>query len=323
MATMVGWRSIFLISMVISAISFLMIRGTRESRVPSADQARAFDLPGVLAFMVAMVSLMVFLIFGGRMGWGRPITLGLAGTAIVGLAVFARIERTAAHAFVDFRLFRNLTFTGATLSNFLLNGTIGLLIVSQQLLQLGGNMKASEAGLLTLGYAVTIIGFIRLGEKLLQRFGPRKPMIWGSLIVGAACVLLLPTNLMLAEYRHLAIAAYALFGLGLAFYATPSTDAALASLPADQAGSGAGIYKMASSLGGAIGAAISLAIFTALSGSRESAALVGQLLDMQGRQDNTALRAAAFVALLFNLVMVVIAIGSIMLTVPAEKKLVD
>ena len=282
MATLVGWRSIFVISIVISAISFLMIWGTPESKVQSQGKNQTFDRTGVLTFMVAMVCLMVVLIFGGRMGWGKPLTLGLAGIAILGLVVFTRIEQRAPDAFVDFRLFRNMTFTGATISNFLLNGAIGLLIVSQQLLQLGGNMKASEAGLLTLGYAVTIIGFIRLGEKLLQRFGPRKPMIWGSLIVGVSCILLLPTNLMLFEYKYLAIAAYTLFGLGLAFYATPSTDAALANLPPDQAGSGAGIYKMASSLGGAIGAAISLAIFTSMSGSRESASLVGQLLETRG-----------------------------------------
>ena len=44
--------------------------------------------------------------------------------------------------------------------------------------------------------------------------------------------------------------------LGLAFYATPSTDAALSALPDDQAGSGAGIYKMASSLGASFGGAL-------------------------------------------------------------------
>jgi DHA2 family multidrug resistance protein-like MFS transporter len=92
-------------------------------------------------------------------------------------------------------------------------------------------------------------------------------MIWGSLIVIVACLLLMSTNLLIGQYVILAIIAYCLFGLGLAFYATPSTDAALTNLPAAQVGSGAGIYKMASSLGGAIGAAISLALFTGLSGS--------------------------------------------------------
>ena len=80
----------------------------------------------------------------------------------------------------------------------------------------------------------------------------------------------MPTNLLIGQYKVLAVIAYTLFGLGLAFYATPSTDAALSNLPDDQAGSGAGIYKMASSLGASFGVAISAAIFTALSANDES-----------------------------------------------------
>ena len=95
-------------------------------------------------------------------------------------------------------------------------------------------------------------------------------MIWGSLIVGLSVLLLMPTNLLIGQYKVLAVVAYTLFGLGLAFYATPSTDAALSNLPDDQAGSGAGIYKMASSLGASFGVAISAAIFTALSANDES-----------------------------------------------------
>src|SRR2546430_10106556 len=44
------------------------------------------------------------------------------------------------------------------------------------------------------------------------------------------------------------------------------SDAALSNVPADKAGAASGIYKMASSLGAALGVAISAAIFTALSG---------------------------------------------------------
>lgn len=66
---------------------------------------------------------------------------------------------------------------------------------------------------------------------------------------------------MADTYKILAIAAYTLFGLGLAFYATPSTDAALANLPDDRAGSESGIYKVASSLGASLGVAISPQFF--------------------------------------------------------------
>ncbi len=106
--------------------------------------------------------------------------------------------------------------------------------------------------MLTLGYAISIVAFIRVGEKLLQRFGPRRPMIWGSLIVGLAIFLLMPTHMLLDTYKIFAVIGFTFFGLGLAFYATPSTDAALSSLPRSEAGSGSGIYKMASSLGGLV-----------------------------------------------------------------------
>ena len=66
--------------------------------------------------------------------------------------------------------------------------------------------------------------------------------------------------LLLTDYRTVAVIGYALFGVSLAFYATPSTDAALSSLPMNQSGSGSGLYKTASSLGAALGVAISGAI---------------------------------------------------------------
>ena len=195
-----------------------------------------------------------------------------------------------------------------------------MLLVSMMLVQLGGGLSAQEAGMLTLGYAIAIVAFIRVGEKLLQKFGARKPMIWGSLIVGLSIAMLMPTNLLIGQYTMLAVAAYTLFGLGLAFYATPSTDAALSNLPDDQAGSGSGIYKMASSLGASFGVAISAAIFTALSADSESTRWLDGVITFAGRQDNVAVRQAALIALAFNLLMVVAAIVSIMLTVPKGRK---
>jgi DHA2 family multidrug resistance protein-like MFS transporter len=213
-----------------------------------------------------------------------------------------------------------MTYTGATISNFLLNATAGILIVAMMLVQVGGGMTAQQAGLLTIGYAVAIMAFIRVGEKLLQRFGPRLPMIWGTLIVGASIVCLLPTNVTLGTYKILAALGFTLFGLGLAFYATPSTDAALSALPDDQAGSGAGIYKMASSLGASFGVAISATIFTALSGGSSSFAWIEGVISYAGRQDNLAVREAAFFALAVNLLMVLAAIVSIIMTIPKRKK---
>jgi DHA2 family multidrug resistance protein-like MFS transporter len=315
MAENVGWRWIFFASAGVSLVGMLMVRGTPESKAPTGG-AYGFDTKGVLTFMVTMVALQVLTTQGSQIGWTSPITLGLAAiVAIVGW-MFFRIESAARSPFVNFELFRNLTYTGATISNFLLNGVAGMLLVSMMLVQLGGGLSAQEAGMLTLGYAIAIVAFIPVGEKLLQKFGARKPMIWGSLIVGLSIVLLMPTNVLIGQYKVFAVISYTLFGLGLAFYATPSTDAALSNLPDDQAGSGSGIYKMASSLGASFGVAISAAIFTALSASDDSVQWLSGLITFAGRQDNVAIRQAALIALGFNLLMVAAAIVSIMVTVP-------
>ncbi|MBV2134299.1 MFS transporter [Pseudomonas sp. MAP12] len=319
MAENFGWRSIFWVAIAVSILGLWLMRGTPENKADTQGDYR-FDLPGVLSFMVAMLALQVLVTQGNKLGWTSPLGLGLLAVTVVMGLLFLRIESRSANAFFDFSLFRNPTYTGATLSNFLINGTAGTLIVSLQLVQLGGGMNAQQAGFLTLGYAVAIIAFIRMGEKLLQRFGPRLPMLWGCLITGLAIALLMPANLLLAEYRMLAVIGYTLFGVGLAFYATPSTDAALANLPAAQSGSGSGIYKMASSLGAAFGVAISAAVFTALTGDNGSVSWLEGVITFAGRQDNLAVREAAFIALGFNLLMVVIAIVSIMLTVPKGRK---
>ena len=315
MAENVGWRWIFFASAAVSALGMLMVRGTPESRA-AGDKDYQFDTLGVVTFMVTMVALQVLATQGSDIGWTNPITLGLGAIAVVVGVMFFKAETRARNPFVNFALFRNSTYTGATISNFLLNGVAGMLLVSMMLLQLGGGLSAQRAGMLTLGYAIAIVAFIRVGEKLLQAFGARKPMIWGSVIVGLSIAMLMPTHLLLGPYTILAVASYTLFGLGLAFYATPSTDAALSNLPDDQAGSGSGLYKMASSLGASFGVAISAAIFTALSAGTESTRWLEGVITFAGRQDNVAVRTAALIALAFNLLMVVAAIVSIMLTVP-------
>lgn len=318
-ASNLGWRYIFWATVVISIIGFLMVKGTPESK-GEPKPGYKFDLAGIVTFMISIIALQILLSKGSDFGWTSLLSLGLlSGFVIFGL-IFYKIESGNGNAFVDFKLFKNSIYTGATISNFLLNATAGILIVSLSLVQLGAGLSSQESGLLTLGYAIAIVAFIRVGEKLLQKFGARKPMIWGSLIVGLSIILLMQTQVMTETYKILAIIAYTLFGLGLAFYATPSTDAALSNLPDDQAGAGSGIYKMASSLGVALGVAVSAAVFTALSGQTGPIEWMDGLINFAGRQDNLALRQGALVALGLNLLMVILAIISILMTVPKHVK---
>jgi DHA2 family multidrug resistance protein-like MFS transporter len=320
MAQNIGWRYIFYASAVVSLIGLWMIKDTPESKARQSGETKKLDIAGIFTFMIVMIALQVLVSKGSDLGWASTVSLILIAVIVVFGTVFFRIENGKEAAFIDFKLFKNSTYSGATISNFLLNGVVGMLIVSLMLLQVGGGLSAQTAGLLTLGYAIAIVAFIRVGEKLLRRFGPRKPMIWGCIIVGISIMLLLPANLMTGTYKILAIISYTLFGVGLAFYATPSTDAALSNLPEEQAGAGSGIYKMASSLGAAFGVAISTGIFVGLSSVDTPGSILDNVIRFEGRQDNVAIRQAAIIALLFNLFIVVVAIIAIIKTIPKAKE---
>lgn len=314
-----GWRSIFWISIVLSVLALFLLKGTPESKAeqdPAAE--RRFDFTGLIFFILMLVSINVYISQGPNIGW-----LSLGGIALVAIFVvtgllFLQIEVRSRNPFVNLKLFSNGTFTGATLSNFLLNGAAGTLIVSLGLVQVAAGMSSLQSGLLTLGYLVAILATIRVGEKLLQRFGPKKLMLWGSMITGVGILMCSMTFLYIDQYILLSVIGFTLFGIGLGFNATPSTDAALSNVPDSEVGSASGIYKMASSLGNAIGVAISAALYVA--GQAMDPALIQSWGLFIGRQDNVALRFGGAIGLLFNVLMVVIAIAAIIVTVPSEKQ---
>ena len=314
-ASSVGWRWIFWISIAVAAVSAFLLKSTPETKVTTASQPR-FDWFGFLTFIIAMGALNIDIGQGDALGWLNPAVIGLALVFVIAAVVFLKVEAGRADGFVDLTLFKNRTYAGATLSNFLLNGAAGTLLVALALVQQGAGLSSFQAGLLTFGYLVAILGTIRVGEKLLQRLGARRPMLMGCAITAAGILLTTFTFLRARPYMIVAFVGFTLFGVGLGFYATPSTDAALSNVPGDKAGAASGIYKMASSLGTALGVAISAAVFTALSGLENQS---GPLSDLYlGRTDNINIRFAAAIALLFNVLMVVVAIMAIARTVPRD-----
>ncbi len=314
-ASSLGWRWIFWMSILIAAASYLLLRGAPESKGAATKKTR-FDWYGFTAFIVSMVAVNIIIGQGTALGWLNPIVITLAVVFVLSTVVFFRVESSNADGFVDLRLFNNKTYAGATLSNFLLNGAAGTLLVSLSLVQQAAGLSSLQSGLLTIGYLVAILSTIRVGEKLLQRMGARKPMLIGCAITAAGILLTTFTFLLARQYMIVAFVGFTLFGVGLGFYATPSTDAALSNVPNDKAGAASGIYKMASSLGAAFGVAISAALFTSLSGLNTSFVSLSDLF--LGRTDNIGIRFAAAIALLFNVAMVIIAIVAIAMTVPRD-----
>jgi DHA2 family multidrug resistance protein-like MFS transporter len=63
-----GWRYIFIASVVVALLGLVLMRGTPESRARNKATYR-FDFAGVITFMVAMVALQIVVTQGNKFGW--------------------------------------------------------------------------------------------------------------------------------------------------------------------------------------------------------------------------------------------------------------
>lgn len=138
----------------------------------------------------------------------------------------------------------------------------------------------------------------------MQLKGPRAAVVTASVLVAVAITLLMVTDVSQETYVAISLFGFSLFGIGLGLFATPITDTALNTLPDNRAGAGAGMFKMSSSLGAALGIAISTSVFTAGLDSTVSA---------------DSVTSAGVFALAINLAFTLFALAAALLLLPGRK----
>lgn len=300
-STFIGWRWIFILSILIALLSMYLIKGTPETKSPVINN-KHFDYVGLILFVIMMLSINIVITQSSALGLFSPIILGLTLIFILSTIIFLKVENKIGNPLIDFKLFNNKAYTGATLSNFLLNGVAGALLVANTFVQQGLGFSAFQTGLLSITYLITVLLMIRVGEKVLQKVGAKKPMVLGTSFNMVGIILISLTFLPSMIYVVVCIFGYLLYGLGLGFYATPSTDMAISNSPEDKVGVSSGIYKMASSLGGAFGIALSGALY----------GIVTNLTNVQ---------IGALAGLWLNVIMALLSLFIIMIMVPTTKQL--
>ncbi len=299
------WRMIYVASAVVSVIGLLLITGAPEVK-NNNNKKFTFDFSGLLFFLIALITLNLFITNVRK--WTTPVLLISIAVVVVATIIFIIIQKKKKEeAFIDLVLFKNKKFNGATLSNFLLNATLGVISIIP--LYVRDGLEFKYYGWLSIGYAFTILSTIRVGELILRKVGAKKPMILGIFVTLLAIILAASTFLPDNIYLIAVVVAFILSGLGLGLYATPSTDTAIANSPDGKAGVGSGVYKMASSLGGAFGVVTTLSVYYSLLPATDATI------------DDIAY--ASMIALLVNGVFCVLAIMSIMFFIRDEHKKVS
>jgi EmrB/QacA subfamily drug resistance transporter len=257
-----SWRWVFWIG-VPPLIAGLWITkvAARESRDENAGHR--VDVPGVATLTIGIGAIVLALVEGHDWGWDSARTLVVAATGVVSLIAFVIVDEHVKQPVVEFGLFRNKPYLGATAAAFCLVGAWwGVIFYMPQYLQDVLHYSPVMSGVLVLPITAPMAVLSPLCKRLIDRVGVRALMTFG-MACGALGIGLMTRIDATSGYGTL-FPAFLLFGIALGFVYTPMSTAAMAAMPRSKSGIAAGVLAMNRVLSGALMLAVTGALFAAL-----------------------------------------------------------
>jgi EmrB/QacA subfamily drug resistance transporter len=253
-----SWNWIFFINVPIGILAIVVTRlVVDESRDTSAEQR--LDLPGLLSSGIALFALTYGLIEANTYGWTSPRILGLFAVAAAGFAAFILLELHQRAPMLDLSLFKN----GTANSVMLLVGLamFGVFFYNSLFIQNILGWSAVQTGASFLPMTVLIILVAPAAGKYSDRVGSRWLMGGGMVLL--AISLLIFSRLNEASNFWDVLPGLLVGGFGMAIVMTPTTAAAMGSVPVDKSGVGSAVLNSGRQVGGALGIAVMGAIIAA------------------------------------------------------------
>jgi EmrB/QacA subfamily drug resistance transporter len=250
----VNWNWVFYINVPIGivgiVVSYVFIQ---ESRDTSHEQR--LDLPGLLTSGAGLFAFTYALIESNAYGWTSPRILAAFVAAAVLLTAFVLLERHQRLPMLDLSLFRNGTFTGAnTATLFVGLAMFGVFFYVSLFMQQVLLYSPVEAGATFLPMTVLVILVAPQAGRLSDKFGSRWLVGIGLTLVAGS--LLVYSRLDASSGFWDILPGLILGGFGMAMTMTPTTAAAMGSVPVDKAGVGSAVLNSMRQVGGSLGIAI-------------------------------------------------------------------
>ncbi|MFC4466894.1 MFS transporter [Streptomyces xiangluensis] len=250
-----GWPWVFLINVpvgigVLILAPFLL----RESRDPG--RARGFDTAGAVTVTAALVLLVYAIVTVPEAGWvsGRTAGLLLAAAVLVGL--FVLVERRSAVPLVPLRILRSPSLVGGNLVILFAGMAVdGVLITLTSYVQHVLDWSAMRFGLLAAVMTVASVAGALVSQRLATGFGVRHVAAAGTVLLGAACMLL-TWAVGDGGSTDVVLIALLIFGAGMGAAFVCSQIAALTGVAEREAGLAAGFVDTSFAIGTALGLAV-------------------------------------------------------------------
>jgi EmrB/QacA subfamily drug resistance transporter len=295
----VSWSWIFFINVPVGILGIAMaFWAIDESRDMSHEQR--LDLPGLLTSAAGLFALTYALIEANNYGWTSARILALFGGAVVLLALFVLLEHRQRLPMLDLALFRNVTFSGANLAMLLVTlAMFGIFFYNSLFIQNVLGYSAIQTGAIFLPMTVLIILIAPRAGKLTDTIGARW-LVGGGLGLVAISLVVFAQLDRGSNFWNI-LPGLLVGGVGMALTMTPTTAAAMGSVPVDKAGVGSAVLNCSRQVGGSLGIAVMGAIVAGqIHVARRSPEFVDQFVSGYHR----ALYVAAAIALAGALIAV-------------------
>lgn len=299
-----SWESIFVVTTVVSAVTFLAVM----LFVPTSrsEEHVGLDPMGAVLSALGIGGFVLGIIEGPIRGWTSPITLGALAVGVVLSVGFILWELRTEHPLLDPRLFRYRGFAvGSASLMVLFVALFGLFLVILQYLQLLLGYSPLKAAVALLPMSILMIPISTFAAPLSNRYGMRL-VSGGGMAITAVGMIVFSTLDASSGFTGVLVAQLILaVGIGLAM--TPATNAIVSSLPASKQGVASAVNDTTREIGTALGIALMGSMFTTgyqsgIDGSLgdlpadladQAREAPGMALDIAGRLGDTGLADAA------------------------------
>jgi EmrB/QacA subfamily drug resistance transporter len=256
-----SWRWVFVVNVPVALIAVLAT--WRYIHQPFTRDVRdRLDVLGVIALSIALVALLVAFDEVSELGWGDGLVLALFAVFAASIVLFLFAERHAGrNALIPSDVIRNRQFAASCVSVACTAGVFFVaLLYLPQLFQKVLDQEPLQAGLalLPLMGTFTIVSFV--AGALYARLGAKLIVTTGALLITCGILLLsfVPDDV---TYIDTLPGMFAL-GLGFGLFISTITTAAVTSLDESRTSLGGAILYMFQVAAGAVGLALTTAIFS-------------------------------------------------------------